>query len=244
MEFWRWESPLFFGGDTAREITYDDLLDTVLKEGAKDTAAKFRDMNPHDASPEENTPTQPSTVAAPAPTTFESFCADFNDEWFGKMTYINGYCYPGTWGDLPVSTAEASFGAALNIGLIGEGESITKMDEQFQTDWSGRNMQFGTSRNQDNLEEEFKEAPLGSFATRSSWNFWMSVIDAKGVELGYRQDVSIGYIVRQGRCYATMGARGQGPLNSRAYYGILSDQMQKEAERVTETMKSIALCGN
>jgi len=71
-----------------------------------------------------------------------------------------------------VATAEAEFGAALNIGLIGEDESIAKMDEQFKTDSSGRNLPFGTTRNEDNLYEEFVAAPLGSFATRKVYKHW------------------------------------------------------------------------
>jgi len=60
---------------------------------------------------------------------------------------------------------------------------------------------------------------------------------------GHRQDVTIGYIVRQGRCYATMGVHGTGPLNSTLYYNTLFSKMTAEAERVTETMKRIGVCG-
>ena len=55
--------------------------------------------------------------------------------------------------------------------------------------------------------------------------------------------MTIGYIVRQGRCYATMGVHGTGPLNSTLYYNTLFSKMTAEAERVTETMKRIGVCG-
>lgn len=220
----------------------------IVKAGSKDVNPKTPDSASVPKDDQPTTPAKDSTppLAPPAatPKTLEAYCVNFNDAWFKKMEYVNGYCFPGTWGDVPVATPEASFGAAINIGLIGEGEFIAKMDEQFRTDWSGRNLPFGTSRTVENLEEEFKTVSLGSFATRFSLNSWEPVSDAKGVLLGHHQVVSIGYIVRQGRCYATTGMSGQGPLDSRLYYGILSGQMQKEAEAIAQKMKTIGLCGN
>ncbi len=172
------------------------------------------------------------------------YCTSFDDTWFTTMQYGFGFCYPGTWGDITVTRADATFGAALSIGQIGEGESPETMDEQFRTDNSGRNMPFGTSRAIDGTEEEFKAVPLGDFASRSILNSWLPVFDdTHSKTLGHRQEVSISYRIRQGKCYATFAVSGKGPLESKFYYGILLSNASTEAAHVTETMKNIGVCG-
>lgn len=182
-------------------------------------------------------------IKPPKDTSLESYCPRFSDAWFPVMSYVNGFCYPGTWGSLPVNTPEAVFNSALSIGLIGEDEFATSLDEQFRTDFSGRKIPFGANRDVGDTHEQFESAPFGSFATRKSLNTWQVVFDNKGAELGHRQEVSITYIVRQGRCYATLGVDGQGPLNSQSYYGPVASKASEEATRVTATMKGIELCG-
>ena len=176
--------------------------------------------------------------------TLQVYCTRFNDAWFTNMSFGYGFCFPGTYADMPITTSEATFGASLSIGLIGEGESIEKMDEQFRTDTVGSNIPFGANRDVGDRHEEFNAVPLGSFATRRSINSWEPVWDNTGKEIGHRQNVSITYIIRLGRCYATLGVHGEGPLNSTLYYGTLSEKASGEAGHVTETMvAAIGMCG-
>ena len=188
-----------------------------------------------------------SVIASPHVASADSlqiYCNKFDDTWFTTMAFVpSGYCNPGTWGSLPITTAAAEFNASLSIALIGDGESIEKMDEMFRTDTVGSNIPFGSNRDVGDRHEEFTAVLMGSFATRRSTNSWEPVWSNTGKETGHRQNVSITYIIRQGKCYATLGVSGEGPLNSTLYYGILMEKASGEAKHIAETMVKIGTCG-
>ena len=180
----------------------------------------------------------------------KSRCADFDDAWFSGMSYGFGYCNPPNFRDVDITTAEASFGAHLEIGRVGEfepSETPEDIDAKFNKDIyteAGYGLVLGTSKNEERVSQTFYNVSLGSYATLSTYNFWEDVLDPNnnGKLLGQRQDVNIAYRIRQGICYATLSVRGKGPYSSKAYFGILSAKAKDEAGKVAEKMKSLELC--
>lgn len=184
-----------------------------------------------------------------AASSLQRYCGDFNDIWFMDMRYSFGYCNPPNFQDVEVTTAAASFFAHLEIGRVGEldeSETSTDIDAKFSRDiYEGSaGVPLGTSRNEGIVSQSFYKTPLGNYATLSTYNRWGDIIDYNnnGKSLGQRQEVSIVYRIRQGVCYAKLSVRGEGPKDSKLYFGTLSDKAKIEAESITAKMGSISIC--
>ena len=161
----------------------------------------------------------------------EQYCDGFRDPWFSDMALSGTICEPISPA-VTIPLGSGSFNAHMSVRFPDAQTTVEDVTSTVRIPNLG--IELGTSQTTNNDQREFKEVPLGDYATRSSRN-------TRVLEFG-SQSVEISYAIRVGLCNASVKVWGESPLDNAGYFSILSDQINNEAKIITKGMKNTKIC--